>query len=627
MNKSNRNPFDSIPQPIRMGKGANAAPSRKGSNQTPKQLAMGRNNTTPKAQYAKKNTDNNMFSTIDSVFDSFINLEDLPKFNANKFDLFSRDAEQIPTDGPGTTYLNKVSKLYQATCLAQKVCEEAQKNGTRYVTTGAALFAGISNIAAGNIIIGGVVTASAVNEIQKLLSGEEGNLEQYKMLDDIDSSVKMIEELNKKNQDSLDKVTQNLNEVGHKLDDIDSRIDNINKLTSEGQENIESKKEAALKALEASKKEYEEALQNLNESKLKLTKGLKTYSSALILLEAAKSTVENSQKEGANATLILRSLTDTLKKSYEKGLKAQQSFIEAQNLQASGIEGILNANQSQTKAAELYGEACAEAKFTFKAIENVTEQAKNDVQAAKQEVSEAEQELARVKQRTKNIDNLAVLSQAYVEASKSNPGFGYASVLLGGTSGALIGGFIGSFFGGPIGMAAVAIGVLAGTAAVRNIPTLFYLLKNFLMKNKEGEIVYENKDKTVQFAFDALSSGIWGIIRGRPSKTFGTLTLKLGKDSTPYKISVNFREKQGCAVRPTEIYDLQKHMLDLLELNQITTDECREIIKEITTVKIKTHSDEEKAFVPVDETGKNDFFSVLEEELEAQDKKVLKKGQ
>lgn len=515
--------------------------------------------------------------------------------------LIKRNASQM---APGTTYYARAKTLYQATCLMQKAFDEAKNNGTRYVTAGVCLAGGLANLLAGNLVFGGIEMAAAVIEFKKMLSAQ--NVDITKIFSDIQGSVDMIKTLEEANQKSYDVIDSNLDLANEGLKEINKRMEKIDQISDLGMQDVEQAKAKAIKASNLSKAQYAQAYTKLTQSQKLMGKAMAEYEASLAAFQIALNRATNSESQDLNTTLVI--LKGCAKIALDKGESAQKKLAQAYALQTEGLNELKEANKKGNESAELYGEACAKAQ---KALFEINLQAEKEKGEATQNyLANAKREVFKVKNRGEKIKQLADLVNEDAEEGKKaaqNKGFGYASILLGGIPGAAIGGAIGANIGG-------AVGLAAGTKAFHERKSLlsWFGQKLFGVEQKAPEVVYQSTNKAVSFAFDAESTGSFGVLRGKSSKTKGTLTLKLGLDASPYQIEVNFNNKGGYAITKSELFKLQKTLLDRLEMQQITKKQAKFIIEQIETIQITRSNGNKQKLIP---SSGNVFFALVKETI------------
>lgn len=499
--------------------------------------------------------ENSMVSS--SMFQSCVDLDEI----------LSRNNEDNTTER-NSVLIGHLEGLVKAAKVLRRISQIAQKENTCLVTAGYTFAMGLTNLLSGNLVLGGVLTACAVNEGRKFL--EESNIDANDLISKVQAGVSLIRQLEEQQGKSLEEIQQQINLAADKVEAIEKTTEEIHSLAVDGSADGQRKKEAAIDFARKSRAAYLQAELHFQNSQSTLAMLNAEFSDAVrqlsSLIEKTDSALTKEEidsfvketKEVLTKMYNIQSGLESHKKSFNEGLMefhiATEMNTQALTNHAQAFE-IMNRHLSEIIIKSEMSEQFNEVKDNLKKANKEAKQAKKRANDIKEIAKREEENLKKVKQ--------ALEDQ-----------WGKQTMMVGTT--VATGGVA---FGG--GVISIPAGFFSA-AAYHYLRRIVSLSSTVFSTNTDEERARARSHlEAPRVRFDAQSSGYYGWLNGQPSRTVGSLTIDLGDVRGEYRFNRNNGNEDG-VMETLEQHKLLADLTKRLEEGKLTAQECLNILKSLS---------------------------------------------
>ena len=479
----------------------------------------------------KSNKIDSMMNQVD-LGSSFIGMQEIP------------EGQKVV----GQRICNKMETLVAGAIALQKLAEVSSSHGTRIVTSGVTLATGLTYLASGNLITGGITTLVGLKEAVNIWRSVNPKSDIACLLNDANAGVDMIKTLEEANAESFKTVDTNLAIIGRKIKRMNDQMQKIKDISTEGQNELVALKQEASTLYDEAQEEFDTARQSFTLSQKQFNKANDIFVKALKQFDTL---FELAQTTDISDTEKLEMFVETAKKIQQDCAKAQKLIKQGNQLINSGIESLDTAREKEMAAKEKAVVAMERAKVKMELIE-AQAKVKREYE---QKVTETQEEVDHIQARNHDIKALLnELSDDLREAKKlSDDKFGTMSVIFG-----VIPGTVAGFttFGEITG---AVVGGMGGGALVHNRAAIIDKVDDLV--NGPATLLDtnpNNQTERVKVKFSSRSSGWFNrfVRKTAQSYTVGVVDVQVGKQlvSLPFNLNKDYK------ISKPDLYELQQNL-------------------------------------------------------------------
>lgn len=446
------------------------------------------------------------------------------------------------------------------------IAGRAVKQAPRVFTAVAAASSGLSQIYGGDTLKGVAFLGIGLSEIYKCLSPQQIT-DINRELNNADAELRRICELSKEGKESVKNIQQHIQNIENHLIIHNNKLKEIETIVSEGSAELAAQKKNILLKHAESKKLFECSLAFFKDSLEGIQKANKSYDMMTMII------TKHGQKlqDPSNQSGVFQQLAQFIEEVQFIAKNAKNGSEYAQTNILKGLDTYMQADvkkqEAETESLKIIQKAQEKLKLIEELAknkidhENLLKEVGEEARALEQNYESIEHHLAYAEEHVKNAQNIA---SGY---------FSGTTVLIGSTFATM----------GAIATAPVS-GVVVGMTIGLGVGRLLEHNSNQTSPFKAVEVSdSSNKfSSPVSFEFDKKSSGFWGRLRGRESKTKGSVTVRAGNENLTFGFDLN----QGGKIATADIHNLSRRLVDKLKHGKITPAECRAIITSLDTISV-----------------------------------------
>lgn len=474
----------------------------------------------------------------------------------------------------GSTVLDRAEQIFHQTKALRNLASNAYENPTRFGCSVFAFIAGLTQIYSGDVVSGSIATLIGAKEVYNQ-SGSGNTLALQRLLNDINADVDMIRTLEEGQQQSYKAVQENLNLIKSDVDVLYKNLDEIGNLNDQGIKSIEESKRRAYEKGVAAKEAYRRALSLFSEAKDAFSSSKEIYEKcarSFILIQGI------AKDEGSEKSILekVNELVEVANQASGNCAKGKKELDIADEKFSLAMQALSEASNLKDEASGMISKTVQNAEDTLRAgIEKA-----QYTQECSQRIKATQNELEDIKERSNDVMYLlnemsTEVKKAKIEAQKKlDP----SDLVVGiGTGVALSS--LGTF-------SALAAGVTAayawhnGTTIADTTKKVYNYFFGIPLPAPEAM----REDQLIRVNMDEKSSGYYGgWVKGRPSYTYGSLDVKLGKEIVQFRFDLNQRDYP---VSKEDLFTLFSKMFAKLEDKSISSSDSEKILHQLETVSL-----------------------------------------
>lgn len=480
-----------------------------------------------------------------------------------------QDLREIPEyqRNIGTYICKKMEDMIAGAIALQKLSEIVIEHGSRTITAGITLAVGLGYISSGQVFKGSVATIAGLAEAINIWEAVNPKNDIICLLNDANAGVGMIKTLEEANGESFKIVDTNLNIIRNKIKKMNDQMEKIKVIAVEGQTEIEILKKEASELYEDAHEEFLVAKNSFKKSQKKFTQANTVFVEASKKFEELSSLAQETDLTDCEK---LNSFIEIAKKIQVECLLGQELMEKGNELINCGMGCLDSAHEKEIEAQGKIVIAMERAKSKLAIIE-AQAVIKREYEA---KVDETKDELDHIKARNQDVKVLLQeISSDLKEARKlSEDKFGTTSIVLGVIPGAVAGFSAGGFTG-------AVLGGMGGGTFVHSRGEIAAKIDNLV----NGPIIFveadSNQEELVKVKFSSRPSGWFNrFVKQIPqSFTVGVIDITIGNSVVTFPFNLN----KNSPISKCNLYELQQVLGKKVVANEITAQECLDIISEL----------------------------------------------
>lgn len=506
-------------------------------------------------------------------------------------------AYSTPSTTAGGLVSGKIETLVGSALALRELSRNLHK-GPRLITSITTFATGVSQAAAGNLLMGVPLAATGAAEVvSTLMHGP--SVDVRNILDDSRAGLDMMKVLSRANLESYSKLDRNLSQIEQNLDNLNAKIIEINSIAVESNIGVENQKNKALSLFNKSKELFESAKREFISTENEMKKAGFKFNEVSVLMNKMIELIQSTEGDLDAKLVRLSDLALAIQNISKQGMEAHH--LSSKKL-ADAMELFNLANSKQAEALEEFGKAV---QMGQDALKFIATKAEHD-RSTEKLVLQARNEVKIMQERTHESDHLIERLQTKLDLLEKHANNGPS--WLGIVSGSFIG------YTAAYALSAAPIpgaSLVVGSIALANQTKESLGLKpapSFAAKYAPSTKV--PMKSLVSYDFEKKSTGFWGrFVEQRQSWTVGKVAIKAGDEEI--KISFDANAEGDSKISDRHQYELLLKLSSKVSNGTLSAEDCLAIINQLERAEISRKGSGKKdlvGFIP----PRSPYFRELE---------------